>query len=306
MSIRSLIIRWDSSVENRTAYNDTLKVFRRGGRLTQRHSPFELIDKYIDFRGFHIDEYMMVKNVTSCDLDLSHCSLSSLWIENCTFENVNFRNADLRGISDLGNTFKNCFFTGTKFQTACLGYKGSSYRNCTFDAAKFNRAVFTRAEFDECSFINCKLKGVDFKASSFVDCAFVGKLDDVWFRGGFPLESLITEFGQPRRNRMMNVSFQDAILHDITFSDCCDLSTIVVPREGNYRHYSSWKKRLEKLVHTIPLWPENERSEATIFFSSYIRHADHQDWYLLNVEDIEQEFSKVLAAKIIDVLDSAV
>ena len=74
----------------------------------------------------------------------------------------------------------------------------------------------------------------------------------MWFRGGFPTESLKKEFGNAKQNKMLNVSFEDAILHDVTFSDNCDLSTVLFPKQGKYLFFDNWDEQLD-MITTVPL-----------------------------------------------------
>ena len=55
--------------------------------------------------------------------------------------------------------------------------------------------------------------------------------ENINFKRGFPTESFKKEFGNAKQNKMLNVSFEDAILHDVTFSDNCDLSTVLFPKQ---------------------------------------------------------------------------
>jgi fluoroquinolone resistance protein len=306
MAAKALITRWSSSPEARKAYERLLKTLTKGGEITARHSPFEPVDGLIDLRGIRVQERIFIKRVSGRGIDFSGCRLSWVWLEACHFEDVNFAMTDFSQTSDHSNSFRRCSFVGTNFKDGAFGYKGSSYADCNFEAADFRRAVFIRAEFDRCRFVNCKLKGMDFEASSFEDCAFVGLLQDVWFRGGFPLASREEHFGKPRKNRMKNVSFEKAQLWGLTVSDDCDLSTIRMPLEGDYRLYSSRKQRLERLQAAITSWclGEEERRRVLTFVRSYLVHAEHEDWLLLNVDEIKQDVGEVLTTTLMRVLDS--
>ena len=90
---------------------------------------------------------------------------------------------------------------------------------------------------------------MDFQASNFENCEFIGNLDNVWFRGGFPTESFKKEFGNAKQNKMLNVSFEDAILHDVTFSDNCDLSTVLFPKQGKYLFFDNWDEQLDLIMN---------------------------------------------------------
>ncbi len=187
---------------------------------------------------------------------------------------------------------------------AAIGHKGTSYHDCVFDRTDFRKAMFIRAEFDKCMFRNTKSKGIDFNASSFVNCSFHGKLEDVWFRGTFPLRDMMAEFGFPRKNQMENINFEEASLWSVTFSNDCDLSTIVMPSSGEYRKYCNWEKRLVALDKKASELTAEDRKEAKVFASSHLVHARDQDWFILNCEEIIEEFGEQLGRWIIETLDT--
>jgi fluoroquinolone resistance protein len=203
------------------------------------------------------------------------------------------------------NDFNNCLFLNSDFSFAAIGYRGSKYVDCVFDKCNFKKAIFIRAEFMRCKFIDCKLKGVDFNASSFEECAFVGKLEDVWFRGGFALASDIEDFGEAKKNRMKNVSFEDAHLYGLTFSNDCDLSTVTLPSDGKYFLFNNWRQRLEKLKKEVNNWPQIQRREGEIFANSCLVHAKTQNWYLLGFDDIQKDYGLEVAKRIIATLTIA-
>ena len=62
-------------------------------------------------------------------------------------------------------------------------------------------------------------------------------------------ESLKKEFGYAKQNKMLNVSFKDAILHDVTFSDNCDLSTVLFPKQGMYLFFDNWNEQLDMIMN---------------------------------------------------------
>ena len=219
------------------------------------------------------------------------------------FEDVRFNNAEMSGVADHGNIFKDCRFEETTFRKAVVGYRGSAYQGCLFDGSEFRRSSFVRPEFDDCQFAHCRLKGVDFNASSFVHCSFAGVLEDVWFRGEFPMPSAAKQFGNPRRNEMKKVSFENAELHDLTFSDRCDLSSIVLPTRGDYRLYGSWKARLDRLGSLGERWSSRDRGEVQTFVYSYGVHAKKQDWWLINCEDVRKEYGQELGNQILQGLE---
>jgi len=157
----------------------------------------------IDFRGLPANASTL-SGCSFVNCDLSGAVFASAWLEDCHFDNTRLDRADLSDISDQGNSFGRCPFCNTRFVKAAIGYKGSKFLGCRLVKANFRGAVFVRAEFDDCAFSECGLKGVDFNASCFRNCSFEGPLNDVWFRGGFPLASDVTECGEPQTNCMRN------------------------------------------------------------------------------------------------------
>lgn len=274
--------------------------------LSIDQSPFGRLDSdLIDFRGYPAHR-ILIKDVTLKDIDLSYADFSSSWIEANRFENCLFENTDFTDSSDHGNKFEECIFQNCKFRLAVLGYDGSQFRNCVFRKCEFQRANFIRTEFVNTDFIGCRLKGIDFGASSFDNCKFEGLLEDVWFRGTFPLESDIIEFGQPKLNKMLNVSFENADLVDLTISDGCDLSTVRLKENGRYVKYDNWLKRLQFLEKAAASWADSDAQEnAERFAWVGMVHAKKQDWNILNLDDLEKSYGgSEVARTIIDTLNS--
>lgn len=277
-----------------------VEVLRTGVEITADSSPFGLVEGCCDLRGMPFPENSLVKGCTFLSVDLSGASLRHAWIEASRFERTILDGADLTDVREHGNRFVECRFVGTTLTGAGIGHKGSRYEGCLFERAVFKRAGFIRPEFDGCEFRNCRLDGVDFFGSSFADCTFSGKVTDAWFRGGFPLPGNIWCFGEPRPNRMRNVTFRDATVRGLTFSDGCDLSTVVPPAEGDYRLYSNWGARVQYLREQAEAWPEPDRGEALIFAAAW--DGKGQSWYLLSVDEIIEE--QAAGARIVAALDA--
>jgi fluoroquinolone resistance protein len=201
--------------------------------------------------------------------------------------------------------FENCTFSRTSLVGAAIGYEGSVYTGCVFEMTDFRRAVFIRPEFNRVSFHDAKLKGVDFNGSSFEDCPFEGRVEDVWFRGGFPHASLVDDFGVPRVNHMHNVSFLNSSLRGAFFTDSCDLSSIVLPKMGGYRLYSDWFRRLSALGRACEEWKPDERDAVKVFVNAHLIHAEKQNWFLLNADEINDLAGMPIGEQVLRALDSA-
>lgn len=298
MSNKSLKVRWEPVFMK--GINSFLG---KGGLLTDDLSPFEKSNGVLlDFRGIELNN-LAIKNCRFENIDFSFSSFKSSWIENSSFKNCYFKDADFTKISDQGNKFEECIFFNCKFNNSGLGYKGSAFVECIFENTNFQKAVFIRAEFERCSFINSKIKGIDFNASSFEECIFEGILDDVWFRGGFPLQSDNQYFGFPKKNIMKKVSFEKAELKNLTFSDDCDLSSVCLGDNPEVFKYSNWYRRLQLLAKEIISWDSECGKQGEIFVKTHLVHAKNQDWYILNLKELEQIYGLETASKIIDGLN---
>ena len=289
--------RW---IDHQKAKRNLIKQINKSGRsIDEKYSPFELLNEdYIDFRGLEFDN-IKIKKIKFEKADLSYSGFTSAWIENCIFKDVIFESTDFTDMSDHGNQFINCIFLKCKFNYAALGYNGTRFTNCTFNNSNFTKAIFIRGEFTKCEFRHCKLKGIDFDVSSFEDCNFIGELNDVWFRGNYALASDVKHFGLAKKNKMENVSFKDATLTYVMYTNNCDLSTIRIPNTGNYQLFDNWKSRLEKTIYEINTWSPEEKKEAESFMKYYLIHAITQDWYLINVEDLQEELGIEITERII-------
>ncbi|GGH16421.1 pentapeptide repeat-containing protein [Sphingobacterium alkalisoli] len=302
MTKKYLIERWEVEPQLRfilNKINDLLK----GGNVQSRINTYEFVDGKLDLRGIIINERTIAK-LELQNADLTFSSFKDCWIENSLFEKCNFEKVDFSKFSDHKNIFKECYFKNCKFNYASLGDGGTSFSECVFEDCNFFKTIFIRPEFVGVSFKNCKINSIDFFGSSFESCCFEGNLKDIWFRGGFPLQVDYSNYGIPKRNEMKNVSFVNAELEDLTFSDNCDLSSVKIKSSDKYYKYERWKERLEFLKMEDRNWSDKEKKEAEIFANTYLVHAKNQEWHIINREDVERDHGKDIALKIINHLNN--
>lgn len=248
---------------------------------------------FVDLSEQSIDCSKLANKYIKCDFSKSLFALSNTiyWIEDKIFIDSIFYKTVFKAIAEHGNTFRSCTFKDVNFKAAILGYDSSCYINCNFENVKFG--AFIKPQFKDCNFINCNFYNVDLQASNFDNCVFTGTLDNVWFRGEFPTESLKKEFGSAKQNKMLNVSFENAILHDVTFSNNCDLSTIVFPKHGHYLFFDNWDEQLNLILtkgttnQTI-----TTSNDVASFVEIYKVHSTNQKYYILNIEDLLNEYSE--------------
>jgi len=148
---------------------------------------------------------------------------------------------------------------------------------------------------------------LDFNASSFEECEFEGPVTDVWFRGGFAsYTNEERKFGTPRKNRMLNVSFANAVLRHLTLSDDCDLSTVIMPTTGEYRKYDHFRERIIRLETQAETWPDLCRSGGLRFAKTFRDLAENQSWMIFNLSDILDYSGKDAAAQVLESMDRAI
>jgi len=268
---------------------------RSGNGFEISESPFGSVASsgLLDLRGLSFPDQAELRKIVFRNADISGAQFNGAWIERCTFENVRSDEAAWKNVAEHGSTFAECMFNKTNFRDAILGYKGSHFRRCRFTNANFQKAQFIRPEFDDCIFKDCRFANVDFSASSFEQCEFFGEVRGVWFRGGFALPSQRERFGTPRPNRMLNVSFARATLIDVTFSNNCDLSSVVPPTDSDHRLVFEWKDCLLKLQAAVQSWPTDEKIAGELFCKTHLTHAETQDSYIVSFIDLIEVYGTV-------------
>jgi len=291
--------RWDSGPgANFLAW--LIKEVATGCEITS--SPFGIYDSRIDLRCLTFSPKVNMRRVKMNDVDMSGGVLNGAWIEACCFENVIFDSVSAVKIADHGNRFVGCSFVGTNLRDAAIGYRGSMFQQVKFVNVDFRRAIFIRPEFDDVAFADCRFEGIDFNAASFRNCTFSGEVKDVWFRGKFALPTDNEQFGYPRPNTMEGVSFKEARLSGVTFSDECDLTAVTLPADGSCWRFDNWKLRLAKLLEFAATQPSAERKEIEIFCRSHLVHAPWQDTYILSINDVQTDFGIDVANLIVNML----
>jgi uncharacterized protein YjbI with pentapeptide repeats len=260
MSKITLTDRWRFEGILGRAFEKVTEIFQNGSKIQSEFIPAEFINGKIDIRGIKNEE-SKIKNCECTNIDFSFSSFKNCWIENSLFEKCLFKKVDFSDFSDHKNNFNECTFIECNFNSSGIGYDGSEFLECIFDNCKFTKTIFNRPEFIGVIFKNCRIKNIDFNASSFEDCSFEGELDDVWFRGGFPTKSQVEYFGEPKVNKMKNVSFENAELRDLTFSNNCDLSLVKINPSDKYYKFDNWKKRLEVLKSESSIWGDKEKKK---------------------------------------------
>lgn len=254
------------------------------------NSPFGFTeDNLIDFRGYNFSNKEL-HSLCIKDLDFSYSIFSNSRIHKSIFKNVLFNNTKFEKSTEHGNTFNNCSFNKTTISRVHFGYDGSQYNNCYFDYAKILSSIFIRAEFNYCFFSNIKINNVEFNASSFEYCTFSGLLNGVWFMGEFQVPKIDNKkFGKPRLNKMLNVDFNNAELKNLTFSSNCDLSTVILPKSGNYTLIDNLKEYIDEINKKKALQSQSIQYEIEKFIKLKSRFPNQKNT-IINFSELVERF----------------
>jgi len=277
---------------------------RSGNGFEITESPFGRVagTGLIDLRSLVLPEHAELRRITLRSADCTAVSLKANWIEMSVFSEVLFDEGSLHNLGESGSAFERCSFRGANFRRSRIGYGPTRFTRCHFVRADFIQAGFVRPEFDYCSFDNCTFSGVNFNGASFERCEFRGEVRGVWFHGGFQYDSDREKYGEPRPNKMTGVSFRNAKLVDVTFSDRCDLSSVVPPDDKRQAIFDRWPERIRSVFEQSRTWAEPFKKEGENFLKACAVHARNQDWYVIGLDTLVSMYGKESGAKIWEAL----
>lgn len=231
-------------------------------------------------------------------------SFENARIDNYRFENCQFIKTKFIDVIEKSSNFCDCTFIDCDFTNSIIGYNNSRFTNCSFINPTFKNTNFICPEFIGCKF-KCDLKNIDFNASYFENVIFIGELKNIWFKGGFSSRQQEKDFGPSRKNSMLNVDFSQAVLNDLVFSDDCKLDTVVLPPDNKYIYIKRWREFLRELKIAAKGISDNfVKTELEVFSVSRGFHAEKQSEYIINIEDIQDEFKVDVSNVIINLLRS--
>jgi fluoroquinolone resistance protein len=151
--------------------------------------------------------------------DFNDSTFSDGLFRNCLFYKTILEHSRIQGKVD----FENCTFRNINFINTNFGSNNGHYLNCDFDRCNFKGRLFNFTRFVNCTFKICKLVNIDFSGSSFQNCKFIGKLENVSFNG-------IYDTNKSPFPTFESVDFSEAIFGEfVTFYDC-DVSTCIPPK----------------------------------------------------------------------------
>ena len=161
------------------------------------------------------------------DFDFSNTVFENTAFESCIFQDCLFFKSNFNHIGLWGCDFINCQFISADMRNIPIGVDGGILKNCSFQKCNFQGQHFEYPFFDNCIFDKCKLKNINFNDSSFRNCKFIGKLEDVTFNG-------IYNNRKRERTVLENVDFSETVFGDFVSFEDCDLSSSIPPKTRNF------------------------------------------------------------------------
>lgn len=190
-----------------------------GGRLDIRERRLERIDF----------SYATIEDLSLIDAELDDCIFLGtklekfrMWgsrLSRCRFERADMRECVLGGISLAGRP---------------CSHEDVQFIRCDLRRMSPNRVTFKRCRFDE-----CRISNVECDDARFIDCSFIGLLDDVRFNNM-----------AQARDAMTNVDFSHARLRYCEFRryDFDENDQIKWPVDGRHFVVTNYKCILEHVV----------------------------------------------------------
>lgn len=266
----------------------------------------EIIDKNIkkdyikvDLRGIKFaktDKHVpLVEGKVFNEIDFSYADLSRCIFVKCKFIKCTFYYCKFSNITEKQCEFIDCiFFKGR--MSGRIGYSESYYRNIVFRQMNLGGLQMAYPDFDNCIFENCNLKRVDFDGALINDVKFVGEVSDVWFRGKSSTLNLVIpkdmDIERAYKRNPMIADFSQAFISYTLFTDGCDLTRAVLPKDGNHYLIEDICKVKEFVERFCSSLEENEKSYFNIIKEVFLIQRKGEKVKILNIVDWRNSMTK--------------
>lgn len=266
----------------------------------------ELIDKSIekdyvkvDLRGIKFaktDKHVpWVEGKVFIEIDFSYADLSRCRFVKCKFLKCTFSYCTFRDITEKQCEFTDCiFFKGR--MSGWIGGSESYYRNVIFKQINLGGLQVDYPDFENCIFENCNLKRVDFNGALIKDVKFIGEVSDVWFRGKSGTRDLVIpqDMDKERAYKLnpMIADFSQAFLSYTLFTDGCDLTRAVLPKDGNHYLIEDICKVKEFVERFCSSLEEKEKNYFNIIKEVFLIQRKDETVKILNTVDWRNSMTK--------------
>lgn len=238
-----------------------------------------------DLKSFNSNFKFSGKRFENIDFSGSDFSLSEF--RKCKFLNCIFKEVNMQSITVVATTFENCIFQKTNFKGSYLfsriNYDFGGLKSCKIEDCDFKVTTFGFPLIEDTDFLNCNLKSIDFNGSRFKGVKFVGKLDDVRFRGlgddrgSWFVKTFFKIDPNKHRNIMDGVDFSGANLIYTLFSHSIDISRCIFPKDkSNYFLIKNHKQVFDNAKQALSVLNEMDRKSGVrlidmLFYNEDVR-----------------------------------
>ncbi len=213
MDIDALRLRWLTPLGREKKQRILLILAKGKSQKDRLIKNADLTDEeLIDLRGLTFDKGIRFNDVSFQRIDFSYSKFANCVFDKCSFEQCRLCDIYSVGWNERGCHFVEVSFKGSCFTNAAIGIECSIYHKVDFSDADFSRAIFYCPQFRSCNFSNARITGIDFNASNFIDCKFMGRIENVWYRRSYPFKGDEKRFGRTKPNEMIRVDFSEAEL----------------------------------------------------------------------------------------------
>jgi uncharacterized protein YjbI with pentapeptide repeats len=265
-------------------------------------SPFGTTANHLqDYRDAPLSRLELIEDLEISDGDFSGANLRHLRIAVCSFKNCVFDRAVLSQCVIRASKFEACRFRKTDFRLAQIGTSGTIFNRCIFEGVQTARMGFGNAIFNETEFRGEDWKHVDFNASGFSGCSFSGALTGITFRRNyrFPTERQLR--GEPKKMGLHDVSFENAELFWVGFTNNCPLTGVKLPRSGS-AFMCSTETLLKCADQTIQGETFDKNAGVAKFFNIVRVHSGTQREQVVSRNDIVRCCGVVTGAQLYEAL----
>lgn len=177
-----------------------------------------------------------------------------------------------------------------------IGGSESYYRNVIFKQINLGGLQVDYPDLENCIFEKCNLKRVDFNGALIKDVKFIGEVSDAWFRGKSGTRDLVIpqDMDKERAYKLNPViaDFSQAFLSYTLFTDGCDLTRAVLPKDGNHYLIEDICKVKEFVERFCSSLEEKEKNYFNIIKEVFLIQRKGETVKILNTADWRNSMTK--------------
>jgi len=175
--------------------------------------------------GYEIERKFEQKSIDQ--FDFNYKIFKNCYFEDCKVENKDFANSIFKNCHFIRCEFKNCNFQSASFQ------KSGKLSNCLFIDCDLSKVTIENLKVATAIFSNNYIHKTVFNGTELKNVVFEGIISSSWFFGIPKRERLYAinffAYKKARALSLPTINFEKALLQDVVFSRCLDLSKTKFP-----------------------------------------------------------------------------